>query len=531
MNERLVKTLKSPRVIILIIAIIGSIALIAPNPFATGAVITGVERGSPAGLAGVSLNGRTIVTQLATPNATYDIGNALDLQSALAAVAPGTTVSFISKQGSFTVPLEVNGTNYTGQQIGVSFVSNPKTRIKEGLDLSGGTRVLIKLNKKVDDQTYSSLVDAIRQRINVYGLQDVTVRSASDLSGNQYVLVELAGISQQQVKDVVASQGKFEAKIGNETVFTGGKDITSVCRNADCSGIDPRRGCQPSSAGSGVVCSFYFQIHLTPQAAQRQADITKTIPVTTLSDGQSYLTKNLSLVLDGKQVNSLRISADLKGQATTSIAISGSGTGANQNDARKAALDNMKNLQTILQTGSLPVNISIAKIDTVSPSLGASFLRNAMLVGLLAILMVMITLVAVYRTPKLAIPISIVSLSEILIILGVAAGIGWNLDLASIAGIIVAIGTGVDDQIVITNEVLKGTRLRSSSWRQMISSAFFIILGAYATTVAAMLPLVFAGAGLLRGFALTTIIGVTIGVAITRPAFGVILEGLIEEKE
>jgi Preprotein translocase subunit SecD len=65
----------------------------------------------------------------------------------------------------------------------------------------------------------------------------------------------------------------------------------------------------------------------------------------------------------------------------------------------------------------------------------------------------------------------------------------------------------------------------------MISAAFFIILGAYATTVAAMLPLVFAGAGLLRGFALTTMIGVTIGVLVTRPAFASILERLIARPE
>lgn len=44
-----------------------------------------------------------------------------------------------------------------------------------------------------------------------------------------------------------------------------------------------------------------------------------------------------------------------------------------------------------------------------------------------------------------------------------------------------------------------------------------------------MLPLFRAGAGLIRGFALVTIIGVTIGVLITRPAFAAIIESLTEE--
>jgi preprotein translocase subunit SecD len=44
--------------------------------------------------------------------------------------------------------------------------------------------------------------------------------------------------------------------------------------------------------------------------------------------------------------------------------------------------------------------------------------------------------------------------------------------------------------------------------------------------IVSMLPLWFLGAGVLRGFALTTIVGVTIGVFITRPAFAKMIETL-----
>ena len=43
-----------------------------------------------------------------------------------------------------------------------------------------------------------------------------------------------------------------------------------------------------------------------------------------------------------------------------------------------------------------------------------------------------------------------------------------------------------------------------------------------------MLPLLRAGAGLLTGFAIVTIIGVTVGILITRPAFAVVLKSLME---
>jgi len=59
--------------------------------------------------------------------------------------------------------------------------------------------------------------------------------------------------------------------------------------------------------------------------------------------------------------------------------------------------------------------------------------------------------------------------------------------------------------------------------RQRIKKAFFIIIGAFFTIVAAMLPLFWAGAGMLKGFAITTILGVTFGVFFTRPAYAKVI--------
>ena len=110
----------------------------------------------------------------------------------------------------------------------------------------------------------------------------------------------------------------------------------------------------------------------------------------------------------------------------------------------------------------------------------------------------------------------ITSVSEIIIILGFASLIKWNLDLPSVAGILATIGTGIDQQIIILDEAKQSTFL---SIKQRMKRAFAIILGAYFTALVALLPLLWAGAGLLKGFAITTIIGITAGVLITRPAF------------
>lgn len=119
-------------------------------------------------------------------------------------------------------------------------------------------------------------------------------------------------------------------------------------------------------------------------------------------------------------------------------------------------------------------------------------------------------------------------ISEIVLLLGFAALVGWNLDLAAIAGIIITIGTGVDHLVVITDETLAGGKT-TSDWKQSIKNAMFIVIGAYLVDVAGMIPLWFAGAGLLKGFAFTTIAGLSFGVLIARPAYAAIIEKILHE--
>ncbi len=404
-----------------------------------------------------------------------------------------------------------------------------KSNLKKGLDLEGGTRVLLRPvaeGEEITDKDINDIIQVLSNRLNAYGLTDVRIRSSVDWSGEAYILIEIAGVSKEEVKELIAQQGKFEAKIGNETVFVGGKkDIPFVCRNdGSCSGIER---CWDQTEQS--ACKFRFVIHVSPEAAERHANVTDKLDVVLSKDGREILSENIDFYLDGKLVDSLQIGSDLKGSETTQIEISGSGVGQDRNAAMQDSLDNMNKLQTILITGSLPFDLEVAKLDSISPLLGQHFINNSLLVGLVALLAVALVIYIRYRSLKVLLPMIITSISEVVIILGFAALIKWNLDMVAIAGIIAAVGTGVDDQIVILDEVLSGNKERYSNWKRRIKRAFFIIFAAYSTTVAAMIPLWNAGAGLIRGFAITIIVGVTIGVFLTRPAFAAIVEKLFKE--
>ena len=573
--EKLKKIFTRLRVIVALVAVILAVVAIYPNPWVEGVTIRSIELNSSASLAGIespkptappmskeriiSMNNIPIqdiagfndFIDSLTPNRSITIKT--NKNTYLLKTLPeynitildeteekiveeiiqinetinGTT-SLVNKTVNKTITVNKELKEIIGMKdIGIKIYNAPKTNIRKGLDLQGGTRVLLQPEKQIDSETMDIILENMKERLNVYGIADVVIRESHDLSGNQYIVTEIAGLGEDDVRELLAKQGKFEAKINNETVFSGGeKDITYVCRSADCSGIDPTRPC--SQFQSGWACYFAFSIALKPEAAQRQADLTADLEIVLDESGNEYLSQDLELFLDDANVDVLKIGADLKGRPVTDIQISGSGVGTTQQEATFNALEDMKRLQTIMITGSLPVKLNVVKTDVISPTLGTEFAKEAIFIGLLAILAIVVIIFIRYRTLKVVIPMAITIIMEVILILGVSALIGWDLDLAAIAGIIIAVGTGIDHQIIIADESLKGRASTIYDWKTKIKRAFFIIIVAYITTVVAMLPLLFAGAGLLKGFALTTIIGTSMGVFITRPAYASTIEILLQ---
>jgi preprotein translocase subunit SecD len=369
--------------------------------------------------------------------------------------------------------------------------------IQQGLDLRGGSIIQIHLDQPVDQETMSKVTTVLDKRLNAFGVKDVKVRA----SGNQDVIVEIAGVKPEEVANIVGTPGKFEAKINNQTALTG-SDIVTV---------------SPYQV-TGTQWSVPFKVSV--EGANRFAQVAK---------GQAGAP--VDMYLDDKLVSSPSLSEGLaNGIATTDVEVSGA-------EATKEEAENQaKSIQTILQSGALPVKVQIVGISSVSPELGAEFTNGALIAGLLALIVVSVIIFIRYRNPMLVLPIIATSIAELILILGVASVVRWNIDLAAIAGILAAIGTGVDDQIIITDEVLKGDKKEKSRrsrtrMKVRIKGAFFIIFASAATLIAAMLPLAYVGfsrgytgIGILSGFAFTTILGVLIGIFITRPVYAKFVE-------
>lgn len=508
------------RILIFLFALVAALFAINYQFGVYGASIKMVEKNSSAYEAGIqppSPETRPTNRERIIEINSQKISNIQDYNSAIKAIKLNGPVKIKTNKQDYAFLKDK-------EDLGLVVSNVPTSNLRKGLELQGGTRVLLQPEGQVTDQEITDVIATMENRLNVYGLTDLTIRPASDFLGNKFIIVEVAGASKEEVKDLIAKQGKFEAKIDQEIIFRGGeKDITFVCRtDGTCSRIID---CLPTQ-DKNYACKFEFEISITSEAAQKQAEATKNLNVNVTETGNRVLEKTIDFYLDDKLVDSLQISAELKGKPTTQILITGPGFGKNQQEAVIDAIKNRDKLQTILITGSLPTKLEITKLDSISPVLGEAFLKNSFMAGLVAILTVAIIIFIRYRSLKTTLPMIFIVISEVYLTIGMAALLGYSIDLAAIAGIIASVGTGVDDQIIINDEIRSKEYLR---WKEKIKKAFFIIFSAFAATVAAMLPLLKAGAGLLTGFAFVTIIGVSIGVLITRPAYAAFIQILYGE--
>ncbi|MCX6801603.1 MAG: hypothetical protein NT067_00670 [Candidatus Diapherotrites archaeon] len=211
-------------------------------------------------------------------------------------------------------------------------------------------------------------------------------------------------------------------------------------------------------------------------------------------------------------------------------------TGAESDPVLSKALEMAKaernETKILLNSGSLPVSVESISHFWTSPTQGREFLVDAAIMGFLALIAVSLIIFFRYKQVKLSMAIIFTAIVEAFCTTAFTSALGQSIDIAAIAGVIAAIGTGVNDQIIITDELLKGgTEEEQTSVARRIKRAFFMVIAAAATMLATMVPLIIFGGAMVKlvGFAIAVVIGVLVGTMITRPAYGEIARYLMGE--
>ncbi|MBU0532546.1 hypothetical protein KKB44_03565, partial [Candidatus Micrarchaeota archaeon] len=198
--------------------------------------------------------------------------------------------------------------------------------------------------------------------------------------------------------------------------------------------------------------------------------------------------------------------------------ITGSVTATDSAGKTQEASERVKSIESILKGGALPVQISLGSRTTLPASLGSEFLKMSLLAIAFSLITISIVVGLRYRNLSATLPIVLISLAELTILLSILGS--FTIDLAAMAGIIAAIGVGVDAQIVITDELLKRDERNTS---EKIDLAFGIIKTNATVAVFSMVPLLFSGLVEIIGFAISTMLGSLLGYMLTRPAYAAIV--------
>jgi preprotein translocase subunit SecD len=158
--------------------------------------------------------------------------------------------------------------------------------------------------------------------------------------------------------------------------------------------------------------------------------------------------------------------------------------------------------------------------------------------GFLALIIIAGVIFLRYRSLSLTLPIFATILAETIILVGILSLPIFKqpFDLAAFAGLIAALGSGVNSEIVIVDELMNKTKRETLSLLQRVKEGLFIITTSAITMIGVMGPIVLLsktmpGLSGLYGFAMVAILGAIIGVVITRPAFTKIVETIVEKKE
>ncbi|WP_256391770.1 preprotein translocase subunit SecD [Natronoarchaeum rubrum] len=407
--------------------------------------------------------------------------------------------------------------------------------LEAALEETGHASEDVTIRSGVTAETRDTMVEVLETRVQNTGFTGATV-SEVQVGSEWYLEIEAPGrnVELGELRDVIQNRGVVEVVAhyptdnasGNGTgyeqqVALRSDDITDTGQIEQMEGRD----------------GYRFSVTLTQEAAPGYSDLMVETGIAT--NGQCVYSEQrdpsqwgyCQLVnYDNETVTGLGMDTQSLGQLMVNDQFARQPTFDITTGDRQSAQE----IRTSIQQGSLPATLDLGEdssSDEIEPDQAQQFRTSSALTGLIAVLTVVLVVFLRYGNPRVAAPMSVTALSEVVILLGFAAAIKMPIDLSHVAGFIAVVGTGVDDLIIIADEVLdEGDVSAGRVFDSRFRKAFWVIGAAAATTIIAMSPLAILSLGELRGFAIITILGVLIGVFITRPAYGNILRRLKTDK-
>ncbi len=207
--------------------------------------------------------------------------------------------------------------------------------------------------------------------------------------------------------------------------------------------------------------------------------------------------KPIAIFLDDQYISAPTVNTRIDG---------GSAIITGQRDAVEAG-----QLAATIRAGALPFRLVATKVDSISPQLGMGAMGVAITSGIIGFILVCIYMLLIYRLPGLLANFALFGLVVLQLLF--IAWTGASITLPGIGGIILAIGIGVDANVIIferIKEELKAGKTLRASVEQGFKRALTAVLDSNVTTLITAAVLFMMGTGPIKGFALTLGIGVAL---------------------
>jgi len=382
-------------------------------------------------------------------------------------------------------------------------------KIRLGLDLQGGVRVLLQLNPnenvpKIDSSIQGQVQQVIEHRIDGLGVTEPIITRV----GSDRLLVELPAVkNQDEATRTLKEVAQLEFKIvppqvaarADRGVLLGASPADKAYAYTQAykeGGTTVYTGAElKSAAAAPAPAGNSWRIEFTTKDPKKFVDITS-----------HNLGKLLTIFVDKHFISA----ATINGVIGENGEISGSFT---QEEATRLANE--------LNAGALPVGITIIENDSIGPTLGAIDLKKSLYASMFGLGLVLLFMIFVYRLPGFLADVALVI--YVLMMLGLLASAKATLTLPGIAGFVLSIGMAVDANVLIferlKEELWAGKSLRAAV-RTGFARAFSAVFDSHFTTIVGAGVLFMLGTGTVKGFAYTlfwgTVFSLVTAVFITR---------------
>ena len=393
----------------------------------------------------------------------------------------------------------------------------PSEKINQGLDIQGGLSVVLSASNEdgsaISSEDMEKSRAIVEKRVNLLGASEATVQ----VQGNNQILVQIPGVSDpEQALKTIGTTGKLEfARLDS---FTD-EDV----REKIDSGQTDHENITDSVTGQ----QFAVESKLTaPQGTYTPLITGENISrVDVGRESETATTYSVNLTLDSagsaafaqatKELVSThgKIVILLDGVVQSAPAVQSEITGGQVSITGSYTLDQAKSLQTVLESGSLPVSFSYSQSQVVGPTLGQDALASGVLVALIGLLLVVIYLFFFYKGLGIITAAAMLVFSVLYLgILGLLSLLGqFSLSLAGVAGIVLTIGMAADSSILtlerFREEIRMGRSIKAAS-QSGVRHAILTSIDADLVTLVSALALFFLASASVKGFGMTLALGI-----------------------